>query len=744
MEESSSKRARLDSFGSKTYHCAREVRGDERVEGGGAKAATTTATSFDTDLQCILRGVHGDVRRFFGHLNRFYQTKKEFAALCDREVVPAGVFDTLNDKVRAVGIQDEATGDYNLGHFQRQKDGKRPIKCADELYETAELVLPRFERLLRDIAAEFGTEVEVKLSPSGLKARSRAEQKAQDDYSGRQCDGNGPAIGWVYDIVRGSFICNRAGTIKSVIERIVKDERVNVVLKFKNKFKNRAASGFCYMLLQVVLSVDSLVHVCEIQVHLRAVAELNERTNTHDAYAYFRKFYHDSSMDAVEERLKELEIVVGPDFVATEDDDSAPTVLEQLAGDVAASSDVERMYTFALLCKDFLEIFDLAVYIMKATINVATGDETKRKTNKIVAWLDNDIGEVYTLQSKFVDAMKHFDRSLAAKIEYAGKDHEDVGYTYSNMATCMRDKRAYEEASTYYEKALGILQEALGMNDPAVLKAQSSLAKLRRKQGRYDDAMDLYKQVRKVQESTSRKGDAVDIADTLGGMAKVLRRQGNLTEAMECHREALILQLNALGSSHRSVAWTYNNMATVFRMQSDYVTALEHAEKALKIRVKIMGVDHYLVGWVEHNIGSILRKQGKLEKALAHCENALRIQQQTYGKEHVVCSVILNKIADIHRDSEKYLEAEEYYNRSIALQESKLGTSHADVAWTHNKIGVLRAMQGRYDDALECHRRALPIFKEAGCRPGDVRWTHSKIAAAEGIIKRGRAMNACA
>jgi len=338
-------------------------------------------------LRAILDRIQPDNIKFFGKLNDFNKNKMGIEAL-RLELMP-------NDELSAVVVEvvglfkdggDESQ--IRLEFYQRQLDGKSPITSTEEVYEVADKVLPLFKQMLDEIAKAVGADVIVKMSP-GLKAVDRALQKAEDDYSDRACPNNGPAIGWVFDIVRGTLSCGTIQSVIAVIALLVKDKRITVRIKFKNRFKHPTPNGFCDMLLQVVFADQGLVHTCEIQVHLRPITEYAVEHKSHESYDYFRQFFQ-GSMNTVTARLEDMAKIVGPDFAPADDGVEAKAVLEDIVVDVLESKDVYRMYKLTHLFESRLSELDLALYVGKA--------------------------------------------ELAVKIERYGTDNEGVGGTYNNMA----------------------------------------------------------------------------------------------------------------------------------------------------------------------------------------------------------------------------------------------------------------------------------------------------------------------
>ena len=80
--------------------------------------------------------------------------------------------------------------------------------------------------MVYEVSAAVGGGVEVQVAT--LKDPVRVSDKAKDDYATRV---PGPAIGWVYDIVRMRFLCTTAKQIKAVLKRVIADPRVKCVLK---------------------------------------------------------------------------------------------------------------------------------------------------------------------------------------------------------------------------------------------------------------------------------------------------------------------------------------------------------------------------------------------------------------------------------------------------------------------------------------------------------------------------------
>ena len=114
--------------------------------------------------------------------------------------------------IRARSVKDDSggilleSGSYKPRYRQESLNGK-PVDGMDELYQASTLVRPvlgqKVQALVTQVCQDCQAnedKVTIKFPP--LKSRERASAKAQDDYSRRV---PGPAIAWLYDILRYSL-----------------------------------------------------------------------------------------------------------------------------------------------------------------------------------------------------------------------------------------------------------------------------------------------------------------------------------------------------------------------------------------------------------------------------------------------------------------------------------------------------------------------------------------------------------
>jgi tetratricopeptide (TPR) repeat protein len=589
-----------------------------------------------------LRGVQPTTVELFYKLNTFYKNKLGFkeivehvdpdGLLCGIEVAVVGLFSGKQIKVE---------------FYQRQVDGT-PVRSIKDLYRVAEAVLPMFQTFLCDIASEAG--VKVKLAP--LKDKDRAKEKGDSDYADRECPNGSPVIGWVFDIVRGTLVCDSAEQIEAVVKLLVADKRVKKVIKFKNRFKNPTPNGLCDMLVQIVFSGGgNISHVCEVQVHLRQIKEYAIENKSHEAYGYFRVFF-DGSMNTVASRLEDLAAIVGNDFSPAKSSKSAAEVMEDIVTGVLASREPLRWFLMAELCREYLSEYDLAVFFYKKEIkwnSTEYGPASEAVTNTI-----NLLALTLQIQGKLGEALEMYEKNLAIQLRTLGPEHSNVAASYVNTGVVFQSQERIGEAMEMYEKALVILLKRFGSSHSAVGKIYSNMGTCLMTQNKLEASLEMLEKSLAIQLKTLGP-EHKDLATTYLNIGATVQRQltppdavekykkelvnkmltqgimsiaqnnslviipdtaGKLRKAMTAYEKALAIQLKTLGPVHTSVADTYFMMGMLFLNQTKLREALEMFEKALAIRLKTLGPEHISVAQAYLNMGHVLEGQDKLGYAL--------------------------------------------------------------------------------------------------------------------------------
>ena len=165
------------------------------------------------------------------------------------------------------------------------KDGPdaapRPVQTAEELCEVAEAARPGVVRAMHAIAERAGlpvvpsakaldnTEGNAGLLVGPPKKKDRILVKAKS-YEAM----DGPAVSWVLDAVRFSFVCATAGQAADVLASLTRPDGSSRVVRLKNFFRDLDETHYRRLQCVVMMAVDGepdLHHLVEVQIHLAGI-----------------------------------------------------------------------------------------------------------------------------------------------------------------------------------------------------------------------------------------------------------------------------------------------------------------------------------------------------------------------------------------------------------------------------------------------------------------------------------------
>ena len=84
-----------------------------------------------------------------------------------------------------------------------------------------------------------------------------------------------------------------------------------------------------------------------------------------------------------------------------------------------------------------------------------------------------NLSTVYEAQKKFTDSIMSLFIALSISIKVYGNNHLHTAIIYSALASLHYDIPDIEQAIKYQQKSIGILEDALGVEDERVAEAKS-------------------------------------------------------------------------------------------------------------------------------------------------------------------------------------------------------------------------------------------------------------------------------
>jgi len=263
--------------------------------------------------------------------------------------------------------------------------------------------------------------------------------------------------------------------------------------------------------------------------------------------------------------------------------------------------------------------------------------------------------------------------------EYAGRigEHFELAEEwpkaaewYARAGVQAQETYAPEAATSYYQKALGFLQDHNGAEQ------------LRRK---------------------------LEVCRRLG---EVLNWQALYVDAASTYQ--LLLDISQEEDDLESQSRAHFGMATSLGYQGDQHSALASAVQAETMARKAgSSIDLVKALWIQ---GTIRFRLGEPQAVLELGEQALTIATELDNQGEV--GRCLNLLGAAHYVNGRYQQAEEYFKRALTIFQER-GNRRQGMDLLSN-LGVIAEARGDYDLALEHYQNALEIANQSGYRDGQI------------------------
>jgi len=172
-------------------------------------------------------------------------------------------------------------------------------------------------------------------------------------------------------------------------------------------------------------------------------------------------------------------------------------------------------------------------------------------------------------------------------------------------------------------------------------------------------------------------------------------KQGNYSEALDCHRQALGLHKKESGGlQNEHTAKHYDNLGYVYYATGSANRAASYYHKALAIRLNVHGEDHLKTAQSYDKVGIAYAEQGDYKRALNFHHKAKHVMKKLFGREHGNTARSFWNIGDVHYRKGDYNEALDYFKKAKEVQDGVLDQDHSDKVATQNSIDLANQAKG--------------------------------------------------
>ncbi len=183
------------------------------------------------------------------------------------------------------------------------------------------------------------------------------------------------------------------------------------------------------------------------------------------------------------------------------------------------------------------------------------------------------------------DARKHAEKAIAILEGALGKDHPHVSRPLNTLGTLDNGARRFAEAEPPLRRAIALREKALGPEHAEVATPLANLAVALEGQGKLAEAQNACLRALKIR-TAMRGAESAEAAASLALLAVIAERSGRPAEAEALYRTALAAREKALGPAHPELVPLLENLARLVEAggRADEAAALRARAKAVFVR----------------------------------------------------------------------------------------------------------------------------------------------------------------
>jgi tetratricopeptide (TPR) repeat protein len=253
------------------------------------------------------------------------------------------------------------------------------------------------------------------------------------------------------------------------------------------------------------------------------------------------------------------------------------------------------------------------------------------------------------------------------------------GEVFNNYAERLRERGRYEEALSYYDRALAVAEEYLGAEHPNVTHFLNNRGGALSEVGRHDEARRDLERARATVAAQPKPHFEPALLDY--NLAALDLSQGNFARARERLESAHAGWLQRIGPDHPFTAATEMSLGTLARLEGEFPMAIELGEQArTKMHAAFPG-PHYLMAMSDAELSLSLAEAGRIDDARKLATEAIAGFEAAGSGASTTASAGFFARGEAARRQGDTEVAMSDLERAVALLEQHGSPTHPELAW---------------------------------------------------------------
>eukprot|EP00980_Cylindrotheca_fusiformis_P010942 scaffold2499_cov125-Cylindrotheca_fusiformis.AAC.33 len=242
------------------------------------------------------------------------------------------------------------------------------------------------------------------------------------------------------------------------------------------------------------------------------------------------------------------------------------------------------------------------------------------------------------------------------------------------------------------------------------------------REGKHDEAIDMYKKVLAIQKTKLRDDESYLIAMTYSSMASVRLKQEKIAEAMKFYESMVdILKRTRYLNSMIFVSDKCTHIAEKCDRLSTKLQKNIHPGKArimdlyrrkLIIEEEILGSQHAMVystcECISDRVNRLANALEEPDEIIDLFQQELTLYKDVFGDQHRAVAKAYRKLANALRDQNKLNESLGVLSEELAVRRLSLSDEENDsISTAYKSMAAIRLEQGQLDDAMDCYQQQL-------------------------------------
>ncbi|WP_340104721.1 serine/threonine-protein kinase [Rhodohalobacter sp. 8-1] len=316
---------------------------------------------------------------------------------------------------------------------------------------------------------------------------------------------------------------------------------------------------------------------------------------------------------------------------------------------------------------------------------------------------ENNISDTLTVYDILQSGLEKLDNWEASELSKA-----DIMISLGNAYKKIGD---FEQSQTLLENAFdSYISELRDSTASDMIKPTLELARLHRERRGFEPAAHYYDRALSIVE-INEISDPEITTGLYSGYGNTMSELGNPQLAI-MHLNKALTTARTADLSDAYIRSVRTNLAQAYRSNHEY----QKSETLYKeVLYSLPAEDPYTVDMsvIHNNLGFLMKVQGETEQALAHYNRSLEINRFVYGENHPNTKIILNNLSVLYASMERFDRAEEIRLDLLEINREDFGESHWRTGASYESLGKLKLQAEQLDSSSDFFERAIQIYSEA-------------------------------